>query len=43
MGQAAADPATLVLGGLWLRRRQARYEQQLTETIAVPISADQEV
>ncbi|GAA3940916.1 tripartite tricarboxylate transporter permease [Microbacterium soli] len=33
----------LILGALWLRRRQTRYEQRLTETIAVPITADQEV
>ncbi|WP_298865791.1 tripartite tricarboxylate transporter permease [Microbacterium sp.] len=33
----------LILGALWLRRRQHRYEQHLTETIAVPILADQEV
>ncbi|BDZ40643.1 tripartite tricarboxylate transporter permease [Microbacterium suwonense] len=33
----------LILGALWLRRRQTRYEQHLTETIAVPITADQEV
>lgn len=33
----------LILGALWLRRRQTRYEQHLTETIAVPIKADQEV
>ncbi|MFD5226518.1 tripartite tricarboxylate transporter permease [Microbacterium sp. NPDC058342] len=35
--------AVLILGALWLRRRQTRYEQHLTETIAVPIKADQEV
>ncbi|MFC4139640.1 MULTISPECIES: tripartite tricarboxylate transporter permease [unclassified Microbacterium] len=35
--------ALLVLGGLWLQRRQRRYERQLTETIAVPIHADQEI
>jgi putative tricarboxylic transport membrane protein len=35
--------AALVAGGLWLRRRQQRYEQALTESIAVPITADQEV
>ena len=35
--------AALVAGGLWLRRRQRRYEQALTESIAVPIKADQEV
>ena len=33
----------LILGALWLRRRQTRYEQHLTESIAVPIKADQEV
>ncbi|WP_309065501.1 tripartite tricarboxylate transporter permease [Microbacterium sp.] len=35
--------AVLIAGGLWLRRRQRRYEQALTESIAVPIKADQEV
>ena len=35
--------AVLVAGGLWLRRRQRRYEQALTESIAVPIKADSEV
>lgn len=35
--------ALLIIGGLWLRRRQRRYEQALTESIAVPIKADQEV
>ncbi len=32
--------AVLVAGGLWLRRRQRRYEQALTESIAVPIKVD---
>ncbi len=40
---AYAVLAALVAGGLWLRRRQRRYEQALTESIAVPIKADQEV
>ena len=35
--------ALLIVGGLWLRRRQRRYEQALTESIAVPIKADSEV
>ena len=35
--------ALLIVGGLWLRRRQRRYEQALTESIAVPITADSEV
>lgn len=35
--------ALLIIGGLWLRRRQRRYEQVLTESIAVPIKADSEV
>lgn len=35
--------ALLIVGGLWLRRRQRRYEQALTESIAVPIRTDSEV
>lgn len=35
--------ALLIIGGLWLRRRQQRYEQALTESISVPIRADSEV
>ncbi len=37
---AYAVLALLIVGGLWLRRRQRRYEQALTESIAVPIKAD---
>ncbi|GAA2922493.1 putative tricarboxylic transport membrane protein [Microbacterium keratanolyticum] len=33
----------LIAGGLWLKRRQRRYEQALTESIAVPIKADSEI
>ncbi|MFJ2504775.1 tripartite tricarboxylate transporter permease [Microbacterium sp. NPDC087592] len=40
---AYAVLALLIVGGLWLRRRQRRYEQALTESIAVPIKADSEV
>lgn len=35
--------ALLIIGGLWLRRRQRRYEQALTESISVPVRADSEV
>jgi len=35
--------ALLIVGGLWLKRRQRRYELALTESIAVPIKADSEV
>ncbi|GAT73830.1 tripartite tricarboxylate transporter permease [Microbacterium hydrocarbonoxydans] len=42
-GAAYLVLAALVAGGLWLRRRQRRYEQALTESIAVPIKADQEI
>ncbi len=40
---AYAVLALLIVGGLWLRRRQRRYEQALTESISVPIKADSEV
>ncbi|MFJ4174941.1 tripartite tricarboxylate transporter permease [Microbacterium sp. NPDC089696] len=40
---AYAVLALLIVGGLWLRRRQRRYEQALTESIAVPIKSDSEV
>lgn len=40
---AYAVLALLIVGGLWLRRRQRRYEQALTESIAVPIRTDSEV
>lgn len=40
---AYAVLALLIVGGLWLRRRQRRYEQALTESIAVPIRSDSEV
>ena len=40
---AYAVLALLIVGGLWLRRRQRRYEQALTESIAVPVKADSEV
>ncbi len=40
---AYAVLALLIVGGLWLRRRQRRYEQALTESIAVPIKTDSEV
>lgn len=40
---AYAVLALLIIGGLWLRRRQRRYEQALTESISVPIKADSEV
>lgn len=35
--------ALLIAGGLWLKRRQRRYELALTESIAVPVSADREI
>lgn len=35
--------ALLIVGGLWLRRRQRRYEQALTASIALPMKADSEV
>lgn len=35
--------ALLVAGGLWLKRRHRRYEFALTESIAVPVSADREI
>ncbi len=35
--------ALLIVGGLWLKRRQRRYEQALTESIAVPVTADREI
>ncbi|MFE6997360.1 tripartite tricarboxylate transporter permease [Microbacterium sp. NPDC057659] len=40
---AYAFLAVLVVGALWLRRRQARYEKHLTESISVPMLADQEI
>jgi len=40
---AYAVLALLIGAGLWLKRRQRRYEQALTESIAVPLSADHEV
>jgi putative tricarboxylic transport membrane protein len=35
--------ALLIVGGLWLKRRQSRYEQALTESIALPVTADREI
>ena len=35
--------ALLIVGGLWLRRRQRRYEHALTASIALPMKADSEV
>jgi len=40
---AYAVLALLIAGGLWLRRRQRRYEQALTASIALPVKADSEV